>query len=62
MEKLSILVVEDDALARKVMSGHDAEAVVERAYALGCDDFYSKGNEASNVGAVIARYLKEGRR
>ena len=104
MEKLAILVVEDDALARKVMavqlkdhavdfaenaaagkkllesgkhalcfldlqlgdgneaagldliplaaardiysvvmSGHDAEAVVERAYALGCDDFYSKG-------------------
>src|SRR3989338_3118809 len=45
-----------------VMSGHDAEAVVERAYELGCDDFYSKGNEASNVGAVLARYLnkKEG--
>lgn len=118
MEKLAILVVEDDALARKVMavqlkdhsvdfaenaaagrklletgshalcfldlqlgggdeaegmdliplavargvysvvmSGHDAEAVVERAYELGCDDFYSKGNEASNVGSVIARYL-----
>jgi len=45
-----------------VMSGHDAEAMVERAYELGCDDFYSKGNEASNVGSVIARYLnkKEG--
>ena len=45
-----------------VMSGHDGEAVVERAYGLGCDDFYSKGNEASNVGSVIARYLnkKEG--
>ncbi len=40
-----------------VMSGHDAEAVVERAYALGCDDFYSKGNEASNVASVLARYL-----
>lgn len=39
-----------------VMSGHDAEAVVERAYELGCDDFYSKGNEASNVGTVLARY------
>ncbi len=45
-----------------VMSGHDGEAIVERAYELGCDDFYSKGNEASNVGSVIARYLnkKEG--
>lgn len=42
-----------------VMSGHDGEAVVERAYELGCDDFYSKGNEASNVGAVIARYLNK---
>ncbi len=26
---------------------------------LGCDDFYSKGNEASNVGSVIARYLNK---
>jgi DNA-binding NtrC family response regulator len=45
-----------------VMSGHDAEAIVERAYELGCDDFYSKGNEKSNIEAVFARYLlrKEG--
>lgn len=42
-----------------VMSGHDGEAVVERAYALGCDDFYSKGNEASNVGSVLARYFQK---
>ncbi|MEK7234816.1 MAG: sigma 54-interacting transcriptional regulator [Elusimicrobiota bacterium] len=44
------------------MSGHDAETVIERAYELGCDDFYSKGNEVSNIGSVIARYLikKEG--
>ena len=123
MKKLSILVIDDDALARKVMashlkehvvdfaedaaagrrkiqagrhdlcfidlqlgdgdsrsgleliplaaakglysvviSGHDAEAVVERAYELGCDDFYSKGNEKSNTEAVFARYFlrKEG--
>src|SRR5258708_36215107 len=26
-----------------VMSGHDSEAVVERAYGSGCDDFYAKG-------------------
>lgn len=118
MKKLSILVVEDDALARKVMgahlqghdvefaedaasarrkisggrhdlcfidlelgdadsrsgleliplaaakgvysvvmSGHDAEEIVEHAYDLGCDDFYSKGNEKSNIEAVFARYL-----
>lgn len=42
-----------------VMSGHDSEAVVERAYELGCDDFYAKGNEEQNVGAVVARYLRK---
>lgn len=41
-----------------VMSGHDSEAVVERAYELGCDDFYAKGNEEQNVGAVVARFLR----
>lgn len=41
-----------------VMSGHDSEKFVERAYARGCDDFYSKGNEATNVGRIIARFLK----
>jgi len=118
MQKLSILVVEDDALARKnlkthlidhdvefaqdvpsarlkieagkhdicfidlqlgrddvasglelipvasskgvysvVMSGHHSEKVVERAYTLGCNDFYAKGNERSNVSAVLGRYI-----
>ncbi len=41
-----------------VMSGHDSEAVVERAYELGCDDFYAKGNEEENVSAVVARFLR----
>lgn len=40
-----------------VMSGHDSESVVEKAYGLGCDDFYAKGNEKSNVGTVLARYV-----
>ncbi|MDE2143417.1 MAG: sigma-54-dependent Fis family transcriptional regulator [Elusimicrobia bacterium] len=39
-----------------VMSGHDSEKFVERAYELGCDDFYSKGNEELNVGSVLARF------
>lgn len=39
-----------------VMSGHDSEKFVERAYELGCDDFYSKGNEELNVGTVLARF------
>lgn len=123
MEKLSILVVEDDALARKVMqahlaahdvdfaedkpsalrklqankpdvcfidlnlgkddaqsglelipvaaakgvysvvmSGHDSEPVVERAYQLGCDDFYSKGNEEANVAVVLERFAQRRRK
>lgn len=42
-----------------VMSGHDSEAVVERAYELGCDDFYAKGNEEENVSAVVSRFLRK---
>lgn len=41
-----------------VMSGHDSEKFVEQAYELGCHDFYAKGNEADNVGRVIARFLE----
>ncbi len=42
-----------------VMSGHDSEKVVERAYALGCEDFYAKGNESENVQSVLARFLRK---
>ena len=45
-----------------VMSGHDSETVVEKAYTLGCHDFYAKGNEQSNVGAVLSRYLNRHRK
>ncbi len=45
-----------------VMSGHDSESAVERAYGLGCDDFYAKGNEQSNVGTVLARYVTRRRK
>lgn len=40
-----------------VMSGQDSDSVVEKAYSLGCDDFYAKGNEQSNVGMVLTRYM-----
>jgi len=39
-----------------VMSGCDSEGMVDQAYELGCSDFYAKGNEAANIGAVIAKY------
>jgi DNA-binding NtrC family response regulator len=38
------------------MTGHGSEAVVERAYALGCDDFYAKGNEGINVGLLLEKF------
>lgn len=41
-----------------VMSGHDADHYVEKAYGLGCNDFYAKGNEASNVEEVLSRFQR----
>jgi len=41
-----------------VMSGHDTEAMVEKAYQLGCDDFYAKGNEGANISQILSRYLQ----
>ncbi|MBI4655958.1 MAG: sigma-54-dependent Fis family transcriptional regulator [Elusimicrobia bacterium] len=41
-----------------VMSSYDTEETISRAYALGCKEFYVKGNEKSNVTAIIARYLQ----
>ena len=40
-----------------VMSGQDSDSMVEKAYRLGCDDFYAKGNEQSNVGTVLTRFM-----
>lgn len=39
-----------------VMSSNDSEPFVEKAYALGCRDFYSKGDVHGNVEAVLSRY------
>ncbi len=40
-----------------VMSAHEKDEVVRKAYNLGCKDFYGKGNETSNVSETINRYL-----
>jgi DNA-binding NtrC family response regulator len=42
-----------------VMTGMDTEDMIGRAYELGCQDFYAKGNEAANAGAVIAKYFQK---
>ncbi len=43
-----------------VMSSCDTEETISRAYTLGCKEFYVKGNEKSNITAIIARYLQGG--
>jgi len=43
-----------------VMSSCDTEETISRAYALGCKEFYVKGNERANVTSIIARYLQGG--
>lgn len=42
-----------------VMTGHDSDKHVARAYALGCDDFFRKGNEQANISAVLRRFLQK---
>ena len=119
MEKLNILVLEDDKLAQKVMSAHlaghnvdlagdlktalkkietvkydigffdlmlgpdddysglkaiaaaaarniycvvvsssDSDETIDRAYGLGANDFYAKGNEESNVADILRKFLQ----
>ncbi len=41
-----------------VMSSSDDEETINKAYALGCKDFYVKGNEAQNIKAVIDKYTR----
>lgn len=42
-----------------VMSSCDTEETISRAYALGCKEFYVKGNEQQNLAAIIARYMRD---
>jgi DNA-binding NtrC family response regulator len=41
-----------------VVSSCDNQEVVDKAYELGCQDFYVKGNEQANVAAVLDKYFK----
>jgi DNA-binding NtrC family response regulator len=40
-----------------VMSGHDSDGFVDRAYELGCRDFCTKGNAEANVELVLSRFI-----
>ena len=41
-----------------VMSSSEAEEIINKAYELGCRDYYGKGNEDANINSVIDRYIK----
>ena len=45
-----------------VMSGHDSEPYVEKAYSLDVNDFFAKGNVRESVAAVLARFAQRRRR
>jgi len=42
-----------------VVSSHDSEELVDKAYGLGCDDYYIKGNEEANVRSILGKYLQK---
>lgn len=42
-----------------VMSSCDTEETIGKAYALGCKEFYVKGNDEANISLIIARYLQD---
>jgi two-component system, NtrC family, response regulator AtoC len=39
-----------------VMSSYEADEVIRKAYDLGCEDYYSKGNEKAKIEETIRRY------
>ena len=39
-----------------VMSAYEADDVIQKAYDLGCKDYYAKGNEKENVTETVRRY------
>lgn len=40
-----------------VMSSVEDEAVIEKAYGLGCQDFYNKGNESKHIHETLNRFF-----
>ncbi|MBL6990146.1 MAG: sigma-54-dependent Fis family transcriptional regulator [Bacteriovoracaceae bacterium] len=40
-----------------VLSGHDDDDIVERAYEAGCQDYFEKGNENQSIVKVINKFL-----
>jgi DNA-binding NtrC family response regulator len=41
-----------------VVSSSDSDKTIDRAYELGAADFYAKGNEESNVGDILRKFIQ----
>jgi len=41
-----------------VVSSSDSDQIIDRAYALGANDFYAKGNEEANVEDILRKFLQ----
>jgi DNA-binding NtrC family response regulator len=41
-----------------VVSSSDSDETIDRAYTLGANDFYAKGNEESNVADILRKFLQ----
>lgn len=41
-----------------VVSSSDSDETIDRAYGLGANDFYAKGNEESNVSDILRKFLQ----
>lgn len=41
-----------------IMSSSDSDETVDKAYELGANDFYAKGNEESNIDVILKKFVK----
>ncbi len=41
-----------------VVSSSDSDEIIDRAYTLGANDFYAKGNEESNVADILRKFIQ----
>lgn len=47
----------DQGIYSVVLSGHDSDEIIERAYKAGCQDYFQKGDEEESIKEVINKYL-----
>ncbi|MCK5107087.1 MAG: sigma-54-dependent Fis family transcriptional regulator, partial [Elusimicrobiales bacterium] len=47
----------DKGIYTVIMSSSDSDEIVDKAYELGANDFYAKGNEESNVDSILKKFI-----